>query len=165
MSRFEEAWPLLAEAVTISRRLGNQQRLIAPLNLLGDIACIKGDYEAAETFFQESLEISRALNDLYNQAILLNNLATVYQAKQQYNLERAVFEASLPQQFGGGALWFRGKLHRGSPPPAGVASGVRNSCLGSGRPGNGNAGAGLPAARGEQPGDQADTGRVGALCH
>jgi tetratricopeptide (TPR) repeat protein len=106
MSRFEEAWPLLTEAVTISRQLGNQHRLIAPLNLLGDIACIKWDYEAAETFFQESLEISRALNDLYNQAILLNNLATVYQAKQQYNQERAVFEASLPQQFGEGALWF-----------------------------------------------------------
>ena len=62
---------------------------------MGDIACSEGDYLAGEKYFLESLEIARFLNDRFNQAIVLNNLATVYHSAHNYTQEQALLEESL----------------------------------------------------------------------
>jgi predicted ATPase/DNA-binding SARP family transcriptional activator len=83
-----EAKELMVAAVETARRLGDEKRLLmAPLNVLGDIACSEGDYPLAERCFQESLSISRELGNQYYQAIIINNLAEVYY--QDGRLERA----------------------------------------------------------------------------
>lgn len=73
----------------------NSRRLIAPLNVLGDIACCEGNYDAAESLFQQSLAIAKDLGDLYYQAILLNNLANVYHYNHQFQQARKAYEESL----------------------------------------------------------------------
>jgi predicted ATPase/DNA-binding SARP family transcriptional activator len=90
-----EARPHLLASVDLARRTGDQRRLVAPLNVLGDIACSEGDYPAGEKFFLESLEIARSLNDRFNQAIVLNNLASVAHSSQNYVQEQGLLEESL----------------------------------------------------------------------
>ena len=95
LAQNQEAKKLLEAAVALCRGTGDQRRLIASLNILGDIACSEGDYEAAFDLFQESLEISQRVEDRYNMAMLLNNIASIYQLRGQYSEERAALEESL----------------------------------------------------------------------
>ena len=70
------------QALILCRRTGNPRQLVAVLNRLGNLVCYEGQYEIAVGQFSECLEISRQLNDRYNQAILLNNLGTIYHLRQ-----------------------------------------------------------------------------------
>lgn len=82
-------------AVEIGRQDAEPRRRMAPLNMLGDIACAEGNYAEAEGLFQQSLKIARDLHDLYYQAILLNNLATVYHYNHQVEQARRTYQDSL----------------------------------------------------------------------
>lgn len=95
LGRAAVARQYLLQAVEIGRTLEDRRCLTAPLNVLGDIACVAGEYDHAEQLFQESLSISRDLNDLYYQAIMLNNLATVFQVKKNFPAARQAYEESL----------------------------------------------------------------------
>jgi len=83
------------QALTLCRRSGNLNLLIIILNRLGDLACYEGHYEFAVKLFEECLEISKNLNDSYNQAILLNNLGTIYHTWNDYTLARSFYQRSL----------------------------------------------------------------------
>ena len=83
------------EAVEIGQRDYEPRRLMAPLNMLGDIACTEGRYTEAESLFQQSLNIARDLHDRYYQAIILNNLANVYHYNHQFDHARKIYLESL----------------------------------------------------------------------
>lgn len=85
----------LERSLALSQSVNDQKRCIAPLNLLGDIACIEGEYLQAEVLFLKGIEIARTLRDRFNLAILLNNLATIYQIRGQFTEEKKVLEESL----------------------------------------------------------------------
>ena len=95
MADYDAAEPALQEALNLSREKNNLRRMISPLNLLGDIACIKGHYDKAEEFFKEGLEIAIKLGDRFNQGVLLNNLATLFHYSKEYDMERKVLLESL----------------------------------------------------------------------
>lgn len=85
----------LEQSLALSIKVNDQRRCIAPLNVLGDLACLEGDYPQAEVYFQQGIEIARALKDRFNLAILLNNLATIYQIYQQFSQEKKALEESI----------------------------------------------------------------------
>jgi len=95
MADYDAAETTLLEALRLSREKSNLRRTISPLNLLGDIACIKGQYDSAAEFFKEGLEIAIKLGDRFNQGVLLNNLATLFHYSKEYEMERKVLLESL----------------------------------------------------------------------
>jgi predicted ATPase/DNA-binding SARP family transcriptional activator len=95
LGKNQEAKQYFLDAVNAGQQDEDRRRLIAPLNLLGDIACTEGAYAKAEALFKHSLAIARDLQDLYYQAIVLNNLATVYHYNHQFDLARQTYEESL----------------------------------------------------------------------
>ena len=85
----------LQASLRLSRITGDRRRLIAPLNILGDIACSEGDYKTAQELFSESLALSRTFGDRYNTAILLGNLASVFYAQGDFSAARQLYTQSL----------------------------------------------------------------------
>ena len=95
MSDHDSAEKALQHSLILARENKNERRMVAPLNILGDIACIKGEYGKAELFFKEGLDIAIKLGDRFNQGILLNNLATLFHYSKEYDMERKVLLESL----------------------------------------------------------------------
>jgi len=95
MSDYDTAEKTLQHSLILARETKNERRMVAPLNILGDIACIKGEYGKAELFFKEGLDIAKKLGDRFNQGILLNNLATLFHYSKEYEMERKVLLESL----------------------------------------------------------------------
>lgn len=82
-------------ALEFARRTGNERSQIAPLNLLADALCVQGRYDQAEKIYIEVLGISQRYKDRYNQAIILNNLATIYHMRADHLHEKETLEKSL----------------------------------------------------------------------
>jgi len=95
MADYDAAEPALRYALDLARETRNPRQMVAPLNLLGDIACIKGQYDQAEVFFKEGLDIAKKLGDRFNQGVLLNNMATLFHYSKEYEMERKVLLESL----------------------------------------------------------------------
>jgi DNA-binding SARP family transcriptional activator len=95
MSDYDLAELTLQHSITLARETRNERRMVAPLNVMGDIACIKGQYDKAKLFFEEALEIATHLGDRFNQGILLNNLATLFHYSKEYEKEKEVLLESL----------------------------------------------------------------------
>ena len=57
------AGPLLEEAVSLARAVGDQRVAALALNNLGDLALTVGDYERAKPLFEESLALLEARGD------------------------------------------------------------------------------------------------------
>lgn len=95
LGNFSDAKTYLSRAVELGRTTENPRRLMAPLNVLGDILITEGQYEKGEACFVEGLEIARALGDLFYQAILVNNLASAYHITERYPLAKAKYQESM----------------------------------------------------------------------
>ncbi len=95
MADYDLAESALLHSIALARAHKNVRRMVAPLNVLGDIACIKGQYNKAEVFFKEALEIAIQLGDRFNQGILLNNLATLFHYSKDYEKEKEALLESL----------------------------------------------------------------------
>ncbi|PKO01142.1 MAG: hypothetical protein CVU42_01465 [Chloroflexi bacterium HGW-Chloroflexi-4] len=68
----------------ICNEFGNIRRLSKVLNILADIACIRGDYKLALLHYGQALEIGRAMNNLYFESLTLNNAGTAYLELMDY---------------------------------------------------------------------------------
>ena len=95
LGKRSEAKNFLIDSVNMGRKLEDRRRLIAPLNVLGDIACSEGNYAEAEALFRESLDIANNLGYLYYQAILVNNLAEIYYQNGRFEDAQTTYEDSL----------------------------------------------------------------------
>jgi tetratricopeptide (TPR) repeat protein len=69
--------------------------MLWPLNRLADIACHRGDFVRAQSLFDECIALARALGDLYNEAIHLNNQGTVLHVLKEYKEAERLFLSSL----------------------------------------------------------------------
>ncbi len=79
----------------LTRKTGNQRQLVLILNRLSDLACYDGQYQIAVNQFTECLQISQQLNDYYTQAVLLNNLGTIYHVWKEYPRAQGYYQQSL----------------------------------------------------------------------
>jgi predicted ATPase/DNA-binding SARP family transcriptional activator len=85
----------LQGSLTAAKLCGDLRRQIGPLNILGDNACNAGSYDLAMNFFEESLDISKAIQDRYNEALTSLNLGTVFHIKKQFDEAKRLYEVSL----------------------------------------------------------------------
>jgi tetratricopeptide (TPR) repeat protein len=60
---FEEAFALLKDSLTLSKELGDTRTIALVLDDLGFTSLLRGDLEQARTLFDESLQLSRTLED------------------------------------------------------------------------------------------------------
>lgn len=95
LGKIQTSKEYLLQAIETARKTNDPRRIIAPLNLLGDIYCNEGNYEGAEGLFQESLNLASDLEDQYQKAILLNNLASVYHVLFQFSKASEMYAKSL----------------------------------------------------------------------
>jgi len=65
------------------------------LNNLGNVARARGEYEEAEEYLQESLEIKREIGDRQGEATSLNNLGIVARVQGEYDEAREYYQESL----------------------------------------------------------------------
>ena len=75
-----EKQALLADALSISRRLADRPAIAATLAQSADIDLQTKDYAAAEDKFTRALFIRHQLGDVHNSSILLGRLNTLYKA-------------------------------------------------------------------------------------
>ncbi len=77
----EQAIVLCEQALVRSRELGNRPLEAAAQDSLGKVHHRAGRYVKAVGYFKQSLEIHRDLQDLYNEAVTLRNLAASHLAQ------------------------------------------------------------------------------------
>jgi predicted ATPase/DNA-binding SARP family transcriptional activator len=95
LGKMQDAKQYMLATVAAGKKLEERRLLMAPFNLLGDIACVEGDYAEAEALFLESLHIARDIGDIFYQAIVLNNLASVYHVIHDYDKALSTYKESL----------------------------------------------------------------------
>jgi signal transduction histidine kinase len=80
-----EALPLLTEALTIAKNIGNYNLESAILLNLSDILLVSGDYEKAKQYIEKSLLLHRGLGSKDGEAISLRALAVYYLQKKNFS--------------------------------------------------------------------------------
>jgi predicted ATPase/DNA-binding SARP family transcriptional activator len=87
------------------RRGRFRQAQAKALNLAGMLSDDQGDHQSAERLFQESLALSRELDDQAGAGLALNNLGGLAAQARDYPAARALFEESLVLHRGVGDPW------------------------------------------------------------
>ena len=93
--KVEAAKHAVQTSLQAARNIGDLRRQIGPVNMLGDLACQNGDYHLARVYFEESLALSRTLEDQYNIALALGNLGTTYHQIGLLDQARNCYKESL----------------------------------------------------------------------
>jgi predicted ATPase len=75
--RSDKAPPLFERSLEIFQRLGGRRETALSLHGLGYMAHIRGEYEHAERYFQDSMAIYSEMEDAWGIANVLNNLCLV----------------------------------------------------------------------------------------
>ena len=78
LRRFEEARPLLDEALSLARRLNSPPSLARALNNLGSLFAKQNQWGVAQTYHQQALDAARPTGDAEVIALTLENLARDY---------------------------------------------------------------------------------------
>ncbi len=94
LGRLTQAETAASEAHAVLEQIGNPERVIAAVNLLGICARRRGDLETALRTFESGLPTLRELGNHFETANFLNNIADVHNAAGNYGLAlRNAFEA------------------------------------------------------------------------
>ncbi len=114
LGRLTQAEHAASEARSILEKIGNPERSVAAVNLLGICARRRGDLEAALRYFESGLPTLRELEHDFESANFLNNIADVHNAAGNYGLAlRNAFEAlELLRSSGTGSLRQEVSLHQ-----------------------------------------------------
>lgn len=91
---WSEGYRLLEAALETSQNVPAQLRASA-LSGLGSLAWSRGDYAQAQTLYEQSLELSQALDNQAGVAEALNHLSSVAWRQSQYDRAQALAEESL----------------------------------------------------------------------
>jgi len=87
------------ESLALFRELNYLPGITIALNVLGELSRIAGNYEGAEDYYQQCLELSRQAGDKRRIAVTLANLATIAMHHGEYHqaeiLEREALEMEL----------------------------------------------------------------------
>lgn len=96
LRNFEKARVHGTEALTLFRNLSHESAWIAAsLHVLGLVAWNEQNYDEAITFLQEALILRRGLDNKLSLARVLNALANVYMANQQFREARQCFDEGI----------------------------------------------------------------------
>ncbi len=71
------------------------RRLSKALNVLSDIACVRGDYHLALRYYENALNIAQKLRNKYSESLILNNMGTAYLELFIYDKAEKYFKDSL----------------------------------------------------------------------
>jgi len=72
------------QSIQAAELIGHPHSLLRVFNALGDLACQLDELDNGLALFKDCLEISRSLDDRYNQAIQINNIGTIYHLKGDF---------------------------------------------------------------------------------
>ncbi len=95
MGRFDEAQRFSEECLAIAREIGNKDRIVAALTLLGAVALGKDDRAAAKSHLEESLALARELEDTFRLETALTGLAELYRIEGDLDAAEPLYEESL----------------------------------------------------------------------
>jgi predicted ATPase len=91
----ESAATMHAEALRLSRELGDKRGVAMNLNSLGTNSRFNGDTDVARFYLEQSLDVCRELGDQREVAAVLNNLAVVVNAQGDQSRARSLLEQSI----------------------------------------------------------------------
>ncbi len=95
LGEISEAEAVLYLCRDICTETGNFRRLSKVLNILADIACIRGDYKLALSHYDLSLKNGRAMQNTYFESLTLNNAGTAYLELKDYSNALDCFNSSV----------------------------------------------------------------------
>jgi len=95
MGRFDEAQRFSEECLAIAREIGNKDRVVAALTLLGAVALGKDDRAAAKGYLEESLTLARELEDSFRLETALTGLAELHRIEGDLDAAEPLYEESL----------------------------------------------------------------------
>ncbi len=104
--------PVLEEAISTARRLGDRSALLRGLLLAGGAAARTGDAERAETLLDEAAELARAQHDARLLADATYRRADLLAQTGRWPLAKGAFDAAFAL-VDGDDLWLRGRILRG----------------------------------------------------
>jgi two-component system, NarL family, sensor kinase len=91
----EKAYPLLMEALTIAKKIGNSSFEASILLNLADIALGSGDYETVKLYTERGLLLNRQLGSLEGEVIALGGLARYYLHTKDFTSARKMAAQTL----------------------------------------------------------------------
>jgi predicted ATPase/DNA-binding SARP family transcriptional activator/Tfp pilus assembly protein PilF len=91
----DQAQGLFEKSLNTFRRLDARIESALPLQGLGYMAHIKGEYARAESYFKESIAISRESGDTWSIATILNRLCLVARRRGEFSTARQYAQESL----------------------------------------------------------------------
>src|SRR5262245_20124512 len=86
------------EAMNLARAEKMNNLFASGLITLGLISKLQGDYNQAEIYYKQAIEIAQTYNDLYNIALAESNLSSLY-AEQGIRPDEAIQEAEKAREF------------------------------------------------------------------
>jgi tetratricopeptide (TPR) repeat protein len=94
--KLTDAEHLLRDAIESARKVGaHDEHYTHALNNLGMVLMHEGELDDADKLFEEALSLSEVHKDAIEKAIILNNLATSYQAQERYSEAEKMFKQNL----------------------------------------------------------------------
>jgi LuxR family maltose regulon positive regulatory protein len=95
LGRLTDAAPYLERARQRWARIGNDDRLVKTLNNLGMLYYLLGDYEQAQSLFEQALGTARSRSDDAAEAYLLACIADIRRDRQEYDEALALYKEAL----------------------------------------------------------------------
>jgi len=99
---------LCEESLILFQELKYIPGITIALNLLGELSRIIGDYDAAEEYYQQCLEISREANDKRRVALSLANLASIAMHHHEYRQAELLERESIEMEVELGTKYYIG---------------------------------------------------------
>lgn len=85
-SEYSQGMALCTQGLNILRKVDDKPSMARALNILGELARLQGDDEAAWRYYQESLAIVKQTGERQREAILYNNLCCIANHQKKYEL-------------------------------------------------------------------------------
>jgi len=92
---YAEGLVLGKRALSILRKIEDKPGIAQALNILGETARLQSDYEAAQLYYEESLEVVRETGERLREAMLLCNLGFIAYRHGRYSLAMQYIQSSL----------------------------------------------------------------------
>jgi non-specific serine/threonine protein kinase len=129
---------LCEESLALFRKINYLPGITISLNVLGELSRMAGDYETAEGYYQQCLELSRQADDKRRVAVTLANLSSIAMHKGEYRQAEMLERESIEMEVELGTKYYIGLSFaclsgilamRGHPEQAAVLYGASESLL------------------------------------
>jgi len=83
-SEIQDYIRLARQCLETFRRLGDQPGVAQALNILGELARAAGDYQKAQTYYEECLQVVKQTGEVFREAMQYENLGVIAYHQDQY---------------------------------------------------------------------------------